>query len=527
VKPILKYLACALLLLFLQNSIVSATDFQTTDIKVKLSKGRGTIYNLLNSISNQTGYMFIYDSRLFDNDKVVRIPSGEFQLDKAVQIITGDIRLETQLIGNHILISLPVITEIPPAKDTTNLTKETYTPYFTMEGTIKDRITGEAVPYATISLSGINMGTVSNLDGNFKFILPDSLSGSNIKISHLGYVTREISAELLNGRRVTLLLDQRLIPLQEVVIRVVDPVRTLREALQKRAANYSSAPVYHTSFYREGVEYKENMSHTEAVFKIYKTGYQSSISSEQVKLLKMRKFTNIDEKDTLVAKIKSSVYSSLLLDVIKNPPDFLSPETFGQYNYSHTDITVIDDRRVLVISFTQKEHITEPLYQGEIFIDAATLAIVKAIFRINPAYVKKTSDIFVLKRGKNVEIVPTSIEYMVSFKPFKDTFYVQHIRGDLNFRVRRAKRLFSSEMHAWFEMVNCETITENVTPIPRSERLPVRDILFETSYVYDEDFWGNFNTILPENEITQIIKKYNFNNSVNPNDNKPVGQITR
>ena len=522
------------MLLFLQSSIAHAVNFQTheenfqtTDIKVKLSRGRGTIYNLLNSISEQTGYMFIYDSRLFDNDKVVRIPSGEYQLDKAVQIITGDTRLETQLIGSHILISLPIIPEIPPSRDTIIPVSESSTPYFTMEGTIKDRITGEAVPYATISLSGLNLGTVSNLDGNFKFILPDTLKGSNIKISHLGYVTRELSAELLNARRVTLLLDQKLIPLQEVVIRVVDPVRTIREAMQKRETNYSNAPVNHTSFYREGVEYKENLSHTEAVFKVYKTGYQNSISSEQVKLLKMRKFTNLDANDTLVAKIKSSVYSSLLLDVIKNPPDFLSPETFGLYNYSHTDITVIDDRRVLVISFSQKEHITEPLYEGEIFIDAATMAIVRANFRINPAYVNKTSEIFVLKRGKNVEIVPKSIEYMVSFKPFNDTYYVQHIRGDLNFRVRRAKRLFSSEMHAWFEMVNCETITENVTPIPRNERLPVRDILFEASYVYDEDFWGNFNTILPENEITQIIKKYNFNNSVNPNDNKSVEQITR
>ncbi|HCT94156.1 MAG: hypothetical protein A2X19_09130 [Bacteroidetes bacterium GWE2_39_28] len=516
-KPTLKYIAYTMMLLILRSSFVHAVsfqtqeeNFQTTDIKVKLSRGRGTIYNLLNTISVQTGYMFIYDSRLFDNDKVVRIPSGEFQLDKAVHIITGDTRLETQLIGSHILISLPVITEIPPAKDTASLTNEIYTPYFTMEGTVKDRISGEPVQYATISLSGINMGTVSNLDGNFKFILPDSLMDSNIKISHLGYVTREISAELLKGKRVTLLLDQRLIPLQEIVIRVVDPVKTIRDAMQKRAVNYSSVPVYHTSFYREGVEYKENLSHTEAVFKIYKTGYQSSISSEQVKLFKMRKFTNIDEKDTLVAKIKSSVYSSLLLDVVKNPPDFLSPETFGLYNYSHTDITVIDDRRVLVFSFTQKEHITEPLYQGEIYIDAATLAIVRANFRINPAYVNKTSDIFVLKRGKNVEIIPTNIEYMVSFKPFNDTFYVHHIRGDLNFRVRRAKRLFSSEMHAWFEMVNCETITENVIPIPRNERLPVRDILFETSYVYDVDFWGNFNTILPEDEITQIIRKYNF-----------------
>lgn len=511
-KTTLKYLLIVVPLLI--YSTAPAKVFQQEELTVKLSGKRATIYNHLNTLSEQTGYMFIYDSRIIENDRVVRVPSGDYTVKRAVEIITGNSGLETKKIGNHILISLIAAKDsgVTGQRAKAVSAGDSVVPYFTIEGVIRDRIGGEPVQYASVTISGYNIGTVTNLDGNFKLTLHDSLRNSYIKISHLGYVTREISVDLLSGKKALVQLDQKLIPLQEVVIRVVDPVKTIREAMFRRVENYSREAVNQLAFYREGVEYRDNLMHTEALFKIYKTGYLSSVSNEQVKMLKMRKFTSNDFKDTLVAKIKSSVYSSLLLDIIKNPPDFLSPESFTLYNYSHTDVTVIDDKRVLVISFSQKEHITEPLYEGDIYVDATSLAIIRANFRINTLYVNKTSDIFVVKKSRDVEISPRNIEYMVSYRPHNGVYYVHHIRGDLNFKVRRAKKLFSSNLHAWFEMVMCETSTDNVTQIPRNERLPVRDILFETNYSYDEDFWEHFNTILPEEEITKIIRKFNLNN---------------
>lgn len=279
----------------------------------------------------------------------------------------------------------------------------------------------------------------------------------------------------------------------------------------KRSFNYSRNPVYHTAFYREGVEYKKSISLSEAVLKIYKSGYMSSAGSEQVKLLKMRRMTDTDEKDTLVAKIKSSVNSCLLLDLVKTPPDFLLPQTHEQYNYSHTDITTIEDRRVYVISFVQNEMITEPLYSGELYIDAENYSLLKASFEINPDYVRKTSDDFIIKKSKNFEITPEKVVYEVSYKPLNGIYYINHIRGDLNFKVRKKRRLFSSDLHVWFEMVICKTDTADVRRFSSDERISTRDIFSETTFTYDKDFWGNFNVILPEDKLKELIEKYEFN----------------
>ena len=70
--------------------------------------------------------------------------------------------------------------------------------------------------------------------------------------------------------------------------------------LEKRGENYAETPVNLTTFYREGVEKgKELLALTEAVFKVYKTGY-CSLENDRVKLLKMRRIDNERWKDTLV-----------------------------------------------------------------------------------------------------------------------------------------------------------------------------------------------------------------------------------
>lgn len=128
---------------------------------------------------------------------------------------------------------------------------------------------------------------------------PDSLFTSGLRTANHG-------CSLLAGRNGTFALEPKVIPLQEVIVRIVNPVRLLREMLQFRKKNYSKVPVYLTSFYREGIEQKNRfVSLTEGIFKIYKASSSTPEKTDQVKLLKMRRITNQAVKDTLIAKMKS------------------------------------------------------------------------------------------------------------------------------------------------------------------------------------------------------------------------------
>lgn len=483
-------------------------DENILDRKIKIEKNEGTIYQLLRQLSEEVDYLFIYDSQIIDNDKKVKIAKGTYTLHEAIQQITDNKKIALRVIGKHILLYIPDITP------TRHKNQERENPaieesFLSVSGLLTDRISNGPIPHATISIGNSSIGTISNQSGEFKLIVPDSLKDNFIRISHLGFQTQEIEISLLADQHVTFTLNPEIIPLQEIVIRKVNPHQVLKEMIERREENYSNNPINIIAFYREGSLYKnKNTRLSEAVLKLYKTGVTEGIRYDQAKLLKMRTVNKRQEKDTVIVKMKSGIHTILQLDIMKNLPDFLMAESQIFYNYNHTDITVIDGRRINVISFEPKEFVADPLFKGGLYIDAENCALVQAIFEINPPYIKKATDQFINKRAKGISISPEKISYKVTYKASDGKYYINHIRGDLHFRVRKKRRLFSSSQHIWFEMVNCEIDSIHVTRFPRTDKLPAHNIFSETKFVYDPDFWGNFNTILPEEKLKELITQY-------------------
>mgnify|MGYP000211181322 CR=1 FL=1 len=74
----------------------------------------------------------------------------------------------------------------------------------------------------------------------------------------LSYEPRKIEASLLAGQHTVITLDAKIIPIQEVVVRIVNPLRLLRDMKENIRKNYPQSPAYLTTFYREGIERKIN-----------------------------------------------------------------------------------------------------------------------------------------------------------------------------------------------------------------------------------------------------------------------------
>jgi len=506
-----KYLFLILLSGLFSYQVVPAQRMEDRDVltrRIQVKKGKGTIYQFLKEVSTLTGYQFIYDSQIIENDKKIKVNKGEYTLQDAIKKITQNNDIEMRIVGKHILLYLPALN--PPQTAIIEKKEEQATnKHFNLSGVLKDLISGNPIPYGSVTISNSSIGTIANQDGEFKLILPDSVKYANIRFSHLGYRSQEIAAGLLEGQNVTVSLDPDIVSLQEVVIRLVNPIQAIKEMLDYRKKNYSDKSVYLTTFYREGIEYKKrNTQLTEAVIKIYKAGYRNNLIPDQVKLLKMRQVENKQKADTLITKMSSGLNSILELDLIKNLPDFLDIENNSIYNYAHTDITLLDNRLVNVISFEQKPQFREPLLKGEIYIDVENNALLQAKFEINKKYINKATSMFIEKKSKKINITPQEITYLVTYKSIDDTYYISHIRGDLFFKVKEKKKLFSSPLHTWFESVTCDIDSVSVERFPKSDRLPTRKIFSEIKHEYDPNFWGNFNTIMPEEKLRELIVDY-------------------
>jgi hypothetical protein len=265
--------------------------------------------------------------------------------------------------------------------------------------------------------------------------------------------------------------------------------------------------VYLTCFYREGIEHKKRiLDVTEAVLKIYKSGYQYRSSNDQVKLIKKRRAFQLLKNDSILPRMKSGINSCLMLDIIKELPDFIDINNNSNYCYTFNGITTIDNRPIYIINFKQKTSITEPLFTGNLYIETETKTLIEVQFEISQHFVEMATNNFVTKKTNKLKLSLQQAKYVVSYKRSTDNmYYINHVRGDIVLNIKKKNNLFSSPIHFWIELVTSKIDTENVKTFQRNERLQQNTIFSETKHSYDKNFWNNFNLILPEEKLKETM----------------------
>ena len=491
-------LLLAAIILLTVNSVMGMA--QQNEKILHIAKSKGKVYELLEMLTKKTGKMFIYDSDVINNDKKAKIDEGNYTLMQAVKTIIGDNELELKEIGNHILVN-------KPAYKRKQEVVKVYAKCTVLEGNVIDMGTRKPLGYVSVCIKGTSIGSVANANGVYRLAVPDSLIHQEVTFSHIGFHTQEVPAEVLRQQKSMIVMQEQITTLQENVMRLKNPLVLLMEMQKCKKQNYPHAPYRETAFYREGVDNNDRFVRlSEGVFNIYKPRYLSA-ETEQVKLLKKRNIFFKNAQDSVVAKMKAGIEACMMLDIMRNPPDFLRLPN-ENYNYFSTGITMIDDRTANTIYFEQKHDIHEPLCCGELFVDEDNNALLGAKFEINPQYVENATDMIVEKKGKGLSVTPQKISYNLSYRQIDSHYYVSYVRGDLNFKIKKKHRLFgTSHTHLWFEMATCSVDTANVTKYDKKELISKTSIFDEAGYVYDADFWGNMNIIPMEENISESIRK--------------------
>jgi hypothetical protein len=488
-------------------TLLAAQPHEPLQRLLSLPKQKSTVYELLNSIGELSGYNFIYDSKVTNNERKVKFPAGNYTLQDAIYRILGDTNYTLTVVNHYILIdkkranpvsSPGVAIPIPPRQDSTIIN---------ISGKVVDKINNRPIMDCTLGIDGTSIGTIANADGCFTLKMPVKYKDATLHVSHIGYEARQIPVAFFTENTRTIYMNQRIVPLQEVIVRMVNPRKIVQEVVEYRSKNYPLDPSYLTSFYREGVEKRKDLLYlSEAVFKIFKPSYESA-SEGQIKLLKMRKITNETNKDTIVLKMKAGPEASLLIDLVKNIPDFMDISDENLFNYTKIDMVEYDSHLAHVVAFEPKPEVTDPSYRGRLYIDANNSALLQADFEIDPRHIDDATSFFIVKRSRGIQIKPQQIYYSVAYKQWNGKYYVSHLRGDLFFKVKQKRQLFFSPMHIFFESATCKIDTIDVKSFPRQERVLLSKIFADTPFLYDNAFWGDFNTILPQESLSEAIEK--------------------
>lgn len=383
--------------------------------------------------------------------------------------------------------------------------------YITVSGKVIDQNAKSPVVFATVYKTGTSIGTVTNSDGEFILKISGKSEEGTITISYLGFKSKviPISGLLKEGNIIT--VEPYAVAIDEIVIKNINPLDLVKTALSKIKDNYVRTPEMQTGFYRETIKQnKSYVSISEAVLDIYNAGYKDGFDYDRIKIYKGRKSKDVKKMDTVLVKFQGGPRTAMFLDVVKNPGFVLDPEFFDKYFYKLAGIVSIDNRDNYVVEFDQKLINDNTLYQGKIYIDKETKAITSVDFKISDMSLPTAARDLVKKKPAAMKMDVISGNYLVNYRVIDSKWVLNYVRSEVVFKSKWEKRLFKSTITTMFEMAITDRDVQNIEKFPGKETVKYSDVLADQVAAFeDNNFWGEYNTIKPDESIQVAIEKLN------------------
>ncbi|PWH81504.1 hypothetical protein DIS18_14580 [Algibacter marinivivus] len=379
-----------------------------------------------------------------------------------------------------------------------------------LEGKVIDSDTKTPLVFTDIVINDSNISTVTNSDGDFLLKIPNTFLEGSITISHLGYKKREVKLSSIKNHE-KILLSPAITKLNEVSITTTTKgaKEIVEETLKKKSSIYNNNNTLMTAFYRETIKKRRrNASLSEAVVKIHKQPY-NNLRNDHIELIKARKNTDYSKLDTLALKLQGGPFSNLYTDIIKYPEFIFTAEDIPLYTFSFGNSTKINNRQIYVINFKQKEDNGKPLYYGKLYIDAGTLALTNAVYSLNVSNKELSSQMYVRKKPRKVDVYPTEATYRVNYRTTNGKWHYAYSNISLTFKVNWKGKLFNNTytLNSEMAITDWEIHDAKLAKI-RSKLIRPSTILSEKASGFsDPRFWGAYNIIEPEKSIESAIKK--------------------
>ncbi|OZV66810.1 carboxypeptidase-like regulatory domain-containing protein [Winogradskyella aurantia] len=377
-------------------------------------------------------------------------------------------------------------------------------------GIVIDGNTKKPLEAVSLIILNENLSTVTNSEGEFVLKIPNQILNPRLVASYLGYKNFMISLSELQDNKIKIELYKAVTELSEVNISAFKNAKALVERVfENKAERLQNESVIMTAFYRETIKRrKRNVSLTEAVVDIYKEPYTSR-DEDIIALSKARKSTDYKRLDTVSVKLQGGPYSTIYLDLMKYPEYIFTEETIPFYDFEFKDPTNIDNRNVYVVYFKTKDSGLNINYNGNLYIDSKTLALVSADYYLDLSNRARTKNLLVKRKPRDVVVYPLEANYKVDYKISGNKWHFNYANLNLTFKINKKRQLFNKVYTLSSEMAITDwEINTTDKKVKAKDRLKPSVIIADAiSGFSDPDFWGAYNLIEPDKSIETAIEK--------------------
>ena len=110
------------------------------------------------------------------------------------------------------------------------------------------------------------------------------------------------------------------------------------------------------------------------------------------------------------------------------------------------------------------------------------------------------------KKPKGVRARPTFVEYKVNYQNFNGKWHLAAVQASIKIRIKSKRDRLNSEFHSVSDLLVTDIQNTTLKRFHRTEALKRGDVFVEMIDHYDEQFWENYNTIKPDEDLRKAFK---------------------
>ncbi len=407
---------------------------------------------------------------------------------------------------------------------------QSWSQYSEIHGKILDKQTLQSIPYCSVSLTNLSIGTCSNNSGEFIFHYPDSLKTCSLTVRCIGYKTMLTQLSTLpDNETANIYLEPESYEIPEIVIDPNPPtaIDIVKKVIKNLHKNYTRSPYYMEGFLRDKVfnlTDKRNTRLTEAAVEIVKKEFGSENSADKVKVTEIRNSYNYSKLGSLwkekiaqtfwgystenpiytILQYKDLTDARALSELVKS--DLYGAFISGYTMFDNKPVVIIDLKEEFFKFLFQKMPSKNLYRQIRLYIDTESYAMLKTEYYL----VEKPSKELQSEGYKLYFKQDTIATFAVKqYERMEGKYYLKyagytgriHDQPDVN---ETGKTLYFNETEL---LINKLIINKK-----EFDRIKHRDLLekevplWDMKYVYDPSFWKNYNILIDKPLDSKVQK---------------------
>ena len=373
---------------------------------------------------------------------------------------------------------------------------------YSVQGNVVDAVTGRPMESVHVSVPSRHYATVTNADGDFT--IKSDQPVKEVVFSYLGYRTLR---QKPGGGPLNVRLTPESLPLSEASIITGDPYEIVQAAVDRIRENYPGQPELLECFYRETIRKRNRFIYvSEAVARMYKTGYDGTVYRDRTALEKSRVLLSQRRTDTLSVKMQGGPTQAMTFDVVKNPEILFDKDEMSLYSFEMGMPTYIGDRLQFVIHFHPNSAQVEwARYHGTLYIDRELLSFTRIEMSVDMSDVNKATQMMVVRKPFTLRFTPKELSVVINYRLEDGHSRLSYFRSTMRFNCDWKKRLLATSYTAVNELVVTD-VREPAVQIPREESFRTIDILSDKAAEFlDPDYWKDYNIIEPTESLENAI----------------------